>query len=134
MNRLSLAVVGVDYENKKGPTRRFEIAMCVPGEPVHFVPEPKNPADENAVAVFSARGIQIGYLTAERAPFMRKMIAAGGVSAIFQKKEQWGATVRAHLDATEPVLPDVNDTRANAWPPPGSQDADWWPDYDQGWD
>lgn len=134
MKQLSLAVVGADYENKKGPTRRFEIALCIPGEPVHLVHEPRNPADQNAIAVYSARGIQIGYLTAERAPHIRKMIGMGGVSAIFQKAERWGATIRAHLDGTEPILPDVDDSRANDWPPPGSQDADWWPDYDPGWD
>jgi len=26
------------------------------------------------------------------------------------------------------VLPDVDDSRAADWPPPGSEDADWWPD------
>ncbi|WP_145118935.1 HIRAN domain-containing protein [Sphingomonas panaciterrae] len=34
--------------------------MCEPGEPVHLVPKPTNEHDPAAVAVFSARGIQIG--------------------------------------------------------------------------
>ncbi|KFG90758.1 hypothetical protein BV98_001470 [Sphingobium herbicidovorans NBRC 16415] len=128
MKRLSLAVVGADHPNKKGPTRRFEIALCLPGEPVHLVPEPKNPVDPQAVAVYSDRHIQIGYIRAERAQLIGSALSRGGVSAIFQEKAQWGAIVRAHLDGTEPVLPEPNDSRAFDWPPPGSEDADWWPD------
>lgn len=63
---LSLAVVGAQYPNRDGSDRRFEILLCTPGEPVELVPEPRNRHDENAVAVRSARGVQIGYLTAER--------------------------------------------------------------------
>lgn len=128
MKRLSLAVVGADFANRSGPTRRFEIAMCQPGEPIELRPEPRNPADPNAVAVYSARNIQIGYVRAERAPFIANAIRRGGVSAIFQNPAQWGATIRAHLDGTEPVLPSTDDFRAEDWPPPGSGDADWWPD------
>lgn len=102
--------------------------MCVPGEPVELRPEPKNPADPQAVAVYSARGIQIGYIRAERAPLIGAAMRRGIVQAIFQKKEQWGATIRAHLDGTDPVLPNNDDSRANDWPPPASEDADWWPD------
>lgn len=67
MRQLSLHVVGAGHPNRRGGDRRFEILLCVPGEPVHLVLEPKNPADPQAVAVFSGRGVQIGYLTAERA-------------------------------------------------------------------
>lgn len=127
-HHLSLAVVGADFPNKKGPGRRFEIAMCSPGDPVALVPEPKNPADPQAIAVYSARGIQIGYLRAERAQFVGTAMRRNQVKAIFQKADQWGATIRAHLDGTEPVLPPATDSRAYDWPPPGSEDADWWPD------
>ncbi|EQA96827.1 HIRAN domain-containing protein [Sphingobium baderi] len=128
MRHLSLHVVGVGFDNKKGPTRRFEIEICKPGEPVELRPEPRNPADPNAIAVYSVRGIQIGYLRAERAPLIGSAMRKGVVNAIFQKSETWGATIRAHLDGTEPVLPDPADSRASDWPPPGSEDADWWPD------
>lgn len=125
---LSLAVVGADFDNKSGPPRRFEIAMCEPGEPVDLVHEPRNPADSNAIAVFSKRGIQMGYITAERAPLVLRELRAGRVSAIFQKSERWGATIRASLDGSTPTLPESSDSRAEVWPPPGSDDADWWPD------
>lgn len=128
MKHLSLAVVGVGFDNKKGPSRQFEIAMCSPGELVELRPEPKNPVDPRAIAVYSARGIQIGYVRAERAQLVGTAIGRNGVKAIFQKAEPWGATIRAHLDGTEPVLPASDDSRANDWPPPGSEDADWWPD------
>ena len=61
---LSLAVVGISHPNANGSNRRFEAMLCVPGESVELRPEPKNKHDSNAVAVFSARGVQIGYLTA----------------------------------------------------------------------
>jgi len=128
MRLLSLAVVGADHPNKKGPTRRFEIAMCIPGEPVHLVPEPKNIADKQAIAVYSARHIQIGYIRAERCQMIHTAMRRLGVKAIFQQADKWGATIRAHLDGTEPVLPEPSDSRAADWPPPGSEDADWWPD------
>lgn len=102
--------------------------MCRPGERVELRHEPKNPADNNAIAVYSARGIQIGYVRAERAPLILLAMGRAGVSAIFQSKEKWGAVIRAHLDGSEPTLPVLDDSRAYDWPPPGSQDADWWPD------
>lgn len=134
MLNLSLAIVGADHPNRKGPTRRFEIAMCLPGEPVHLIPEPKNLADPRAIAVYSARNIQIGYVRAERAQFIGSMLNRGTLSAIFQSAAKWGATVRVHLDGTVAVLPSLSDSRAADWPPPGSEDADWWPDFEPGWD
>lgn len=125
---MSLAVVGADYPNKSGPTRRFEIALCQPGEPVELRPEPKNPADRHAIAVYSARGIQIGYIRAERAPLILLAIGRSAVSAIFQSIDPWGATIRVHLDGSEPKLPELDDSRAYDWPPPASEDAEWWPD------
>lgn len=128
MRYLSLAVVGVDFDNKSGPTRRFEIAMCRPGEPIDLVPEPKNPADPQAVAVYSARGIQIGYIRAERAPLIRKAMREGIVQAIFQRRDRWGAVIRAHLDGSDPVLPPAAYGLASDWSWPGSEDTGWWPD------
>jgi hypothetical protein len=87
--RISLAVVGVGFDNKSGPPRQFEIAMCSPGEEVQLVPEPRNPADPNAIAVYSARNIQIGYIRAERAPMIGAAMRRGIVMAIFQRKEEW---------------------------------------------
>lgn len=121
-------MVGTGFPNKSGPSRRFEIALCEPGEPVELRPELRNPVDPYAVAVYSTRDIQIGYVRAERAPMIRRAIQKGGVSAIFQSVESWGAAIRVHLDGTTPELPSRDDSRAYDWPPPGSEDADWWPD------
>jgi len=106
MRRLSLAVVGVGFENKRGgPSRRFEVEICRPGEPIELVPEPKNPADPRAIAVYSTRGIQIGYIRAERAPLVGNALRRGGVKAIFQQSTPWGAVIRVHFDGSEPTLP-----------------------------
>jgi len=122
--QLSLAVVGADYPNRRGPGRRFEIEICRPGEPIHLVPEPKNPADPRAVAVFSERGVQLGYLTAERCGLIGKAIRDGRVvRAIFQKKAPYGAVIRVAF-GVDPVLPP--EEKGDPWPPP---DPDFWPDY-----
>nr|WP_010217014.1 HIRAN domain-containing protein [Sphingomonas sp. PAMC 26621] len=81
-----LAIVGIDFINAgKESELRFELLQCAPGDPVELRREPKNPHDPNAVAVFSERGIQIGNLTAERAPWIGGKISAGEEAvAIFQ--------------------------------------------------
>ena len=104
---LSLAVVGADYPNKRGPGRRFELNICRPGEPIELRPEPKNKADENAVAVYSQRGIQLGYLTAERAPWIGGMLKQGReISAIYQQQTAYGAVIRIAFDGEPPALPE----------------------------
>lgn len=105
---LSLAVVGINFANRdKGKSnRRFEMRLCSPGEPVELRLEPKNPADKNAVAVFSARGVQLGYLTAERAPWIGGKIRAGEiVQAVFQGETATAAIIRARFGGGAPTLP-----------------------------
>jgi len=123
IRQLSLHVVGAAFPNRKGGgDRRFEILLCRPGEPVDLRPEPKNPVDPNAVAVFSARGVQIGYLTAERAPWIGGLIRAGRTPvAIFQQATQAGAAIRLGLNGHAPTLPDEH-------PIPVSEERDFWPD------
>ncbi|MBB5709305.1 HIRAN domain-containing protein [Sphingomonas xinjiangensis] len=124
---LSLSVVGADYPNKRGPGRRFELQICQPCEPVQLVPEPKNPADEHAIAVFSCRGIQIGYLASERAVLISGIMARGEeVRAIYQQPEPYGAVIRVAFDGEEPVLPVLKPKQ----PPVETVDPehDWYPD------
>jgi hypothetical protein len=130
--QFSLAVVGADYPNKCGPTRRFEIALCLGGEPVELVLEPRNPADSHAVAVFSQRGVQLGYLTAERAPRIGSLIRHGReVRAVFQEPAAYGAVIRIALDGVRPTLPAAAPSAAAAkkGEQPDEQ-QDWWPDQE----
>jgi hypothetical protein len=119
---LSLAVVGADHPNRNGPGRRFEIALCRPGEPILLVPEPTNPVDPRAVMVLSERRIQIGYLTAERCGWIGGMLAEGkDLQAMFQEATGYGALIRVSLDRNEPDLPpsrDVADADPDFWPDP----------------
>ncbi|WP_232307440.1 HIRAN domain-containing protein [Sphingobium chungbukense] len=122
--QLSLAVVGADHPNKDKSNRRFEILLCRPGERIDLVPEPKNPADPQAVAVFSERGVQIGYVRADRAPLIRTYLARGRItSSIFQEAASWGANIRVGLDGEEAVLPEQRDISA------ASDDSGFYPDY-----
>lgn len=118
--QISLAVVGADYPNKRGPSRRFELAICQRGEPVELVPEPKNPKDEYAIAVYSCRGIQIGYLSAERAPRIGQIIRQGvEVRAVLQDHTTFGAYIRVAFDGEGPELPPLRESQP---------EPDWYPD------
>jgi hypothetical protein len=119
---LSLHVVGADHPNRGGGNRRFEILLCRPGEPVMLVPEPRNPVDPNAIKVLSARGVQIGYLTADRAAWIGGMLRGGrAVAAVFQQATPAGAAVRVAFDGAAPVLPKLVAVEADPEP-------DFWPD------
>ena len=85
MQELTLAVVGLDFPNADGSNRRSEAMMTLPGAPVELVPEPKNKYDSNAISVVSPQGVQLGYVNAERAPYISGRMSRGeDVVAIFQ--------------------------------------------------
>ena len=103
---LSLAVVGLDFPNTDKSNRRFEMALCFPGEPVHLVPDPKNRADPRAVAVLSARGTQLGYLTAERCGLIGARLEAGErYEAFFQEPSRAAAFIRVRFGGGPPTMP-----------------------------
>lgn len=104
---MTLSVVGSIHSNTDGGNRLFEIALCAAGEVVQLMPEPKNRHDPSAVAVFSARGIQIGYLSAERCGWIGAKIRLGEeLRAVFQAPAKGGALIRLSFTGEDPVLPD----------------------------
>lgn len=125
---LSLAIVGATHANADGGNRRFEILLCAPSETVELVPEPRNKADPHAIAVFSARGVQIGYVTAERAPWIgSKMTAGAELKAVFQVATDYGALIRVNLKGEKPVLPSSpGDPKA---PHEQQSEDEFWPDF-----
>lgn len=129
---MSLAVVGADFDNADGSNRRFEIALCRSGEPVELRPEPRNPVDSNAVAVFSCRGTQLGYVRAERAPRISQLIREGReLRAVFQRRAGFGAWVRIAFDGEEPVLSEAmtfDDLREFVDAEPDFYPDEEWPD------
>lgn len=123
VNPMSLAIVGIDYPNQRGPGRRFELRLCTPGEPVELRPEPKNPKDEYAVAVYSCRNVQLGYLTAERAPWIGAMLREGReLRTIYQGRSPTAGWLRLAFDGEEPILPVARVVR------PVPSDDVFWPD------
>ena len=78
----------------------------MPGEPVELRPERDNPKDEHAIAVFSCRGVQLGYLASERAVLIGTLMRQGREPrAVFQGLLPTAAWVRVAFDGEEPVLP-----------------------------
>lgn len=106
MQEMSLVVVGIDYPNGDGSNRRSEAMMTLPGEPVALLPDPKNKHDNNAIAVVSPRGVQIGYLSAERAPYIGGRMSRGeDLAAIFQGVDGGAAFIRVRFGGGAPTLP-----------------------------
>jgi hypothetical protein len=136
---ISLVVVGAQHPNigkrgHPGPNRMFEILVSRPGEPVELRPEPNNPADRDAIAIYTSRGIQIGYVAADRTTLIhRAWHEAKEVRAIFQRATPDGGIVRVNLDGEEPSLPLPPDPVVapddGGWPEPGPSDdgVDWIP-------
>ena len=125
MEELTLAVVGIDFVNtdKARTNRRSELLMSEPGDPVDLRPEPRNPHDANAVAVFSARGIQVGYLSAKRAPWIGRRLKAGEeVAAVFQGISGAAAYIRIRFGGGAPTLPPAPPHRTR--PPVGTASPD----------
>lgn len=121
--QISLLIVGAEHPNKRGPDRRFEIAICEPGESIELLPEPANPADPQAIAVYSKRGIQIGYVRADQAQLIGGYLSSGRITGvIFQEATLRGCAIRLAFDGEAPALP-----AKKAKPP--SIEQDFWPDY-----
>lgn len=117
---ITLPIVGAVYPNKRGPTRLFEIAVSKPGDLVELRPEPNNPYDEHAVAVFSERGVQMGYIPSARAVRIAQVIRQGAeLVAVFQTAIHEGALIRVAFDGSTPDLPPD-------FPP--DETPDFWPD------
>lgn len=108
MQELTLAVVGITYANadKSKSSRLYELLLCKPGDRIDLQLEPKNEHDSNAIAVFSERGVQVGYLTAERAPWIGARIRSGEeVVAVFQGLVDNAAYIRVRFGGGAPTLP-----------------------------
>jgi hypothetical protein len=101
---MSLAVVGAAFPNADGSNRQFEVLLCQAGEPVTLVPEPGNKKDRHAIAVYSVRDVQIGYVSAERAPRVGALMASHDAQAVFQRKADFGAWIRVSFDGEPPQL------------------------------
>lgn len=124
--QITLPIVGVKFPNLRGMTRRAAVDLHRPGDSVALRPEPTNRADPNAIAVYSVEGIQMGYLPAERAPYVGMMMGRGEVAAIFQGANGFGAFIRIGFGAT-PLLPQatqVNELLDESEEP----EQDWLPD------
>ncbi|SKB26909.1 HIRAN domain-containing protein [Sphingopyxis flava] len=120
--QITLPIVGSQFPNKgrKAPSRRFAIELCAPGDPIELKPEPENEHDENAIAVMSGDGIQMGYLPAERAPYVGMMMRRGEVRAIFQGQPGGRPFARIAFGGEVPTLPPRRAEEV--------QQQEWWPD------
>lgn len=112
MNELSLAVVGMRHPNADGGNRQFEAMLCNPGDPIELRPEPENPHDERAIAVYSERGVQLGYVSAERAWLLGRRVQEGAeIVALVQDASAGRMIIRISFDGCAPSLPNPRITQ-----------------------
>ena len=126
MKELTLAIVGIDFPNsdRARSNRRSELMLLPPGAAMTLVPEPRNPVDPNAVAVFSPSGLQVGYLSAERAPWIGARIRAGDeVNAILQGVVGGAGYLRVRIGGGAPTLPTARERDGL-----DRGEPDFWPD------
>lgn len=85
-------------------------------------PEPDNEFDPYAVAVYSIRGIQLGYVPAERCARMAGMLANGReIAAIYQGRDSQRGYMRVAYDGDIPFLPkskQAQPVEQDFWPDP----------------
>jgi len=106
VNELTLAIVGLDYPNADRSNRRFELALCRPGDPLELRPEPRNRHDPRAVAVWRSGGGQLGYISAERCGWIGGRLRGGEeASAVFQGAAGAVAYCRVRFGGGAPTLP-----------------------------
>lgn len=118
MQEMTLAIAGIDFANTDGSNRRSEAMMTLPGEPITLRPEPRNKHDANAIAIVSPRGVQLGYVSAERAPYIGARLRRGeAVAAGFQGFAGSAALVRIRFGGGLPTMPALRD------PPSGQPDS-----------
>lgn len=131
MRELTLAIVGIDFPNSDGTNRRSELMFSEVGEPIELRPEPKNKHDELAVAVYSARGVQVGYVTAERAPLIGSRLRDGvPVIAIYQGLVGSAGYARVRFDGEQPTLPIRPDPVGSPVRDTAADDCGFYPDPD----
>lgn len=104
--------------------------MCMAGENVSLVPEPENEFDPRAIAVYSQRMVQIGYVKAERASRIGSLLGTADVVAVFQRQSTFGAWVRIAFDGVPPILTDamLDDQEGGAKMAPLLQADEFYPD------
>ncbi|MEG3165520.1 HIRAN domain-containing protein [Sphingomonas sp. PB2P19] len=132
MDELTTSIVGIDFPHpdKSQSNRRMEIMLCAPGDPVELRPETKNEHDSNAISVWSERGVQIGYISAERAPLFGKRMQVGEVAAVFQGLVHSGAYIRLRFGGGLRTLPPARVEQQRAPPAPRSMRAGTRPVFD----
>jgi HIRAN domain len=73
-DRHNLNIVGESFDNPDGASRQLEIKRCREGESVTLRAEPENKFSDQAIAVFSCRNVQIGYIGSEHCEWVARLM------------------------------------------------------------
>ena len=86
-------VVGVTRDNPDGSSRQKIARMLSERDELELRPEPKNPFDKNAIAVYTSAGKQIGYLEARLAAEFTRRRAKGVVAHCYVRAIREGREI-----------------------------------------
>lgn len=92
-----IKIAGTSHRNTDGSSRREAINSCRPLDVLQVIPEPDNPYDSNALAVFNPSGVQIGYLESRLAGEIARASAKRNLMwlAVFRRATHHPETGRA---------------------------------------
>ena len=97
-------IVGISFNNKDGVSRRKIINNLQKYEEIYLKPEPDNPKDSNAIAVWSAMG-QIGYISKDVCYYIANLIETGFIprAKFYGPVDKYGNFVcRAYIQMLKP--------------------------------
>ena len=76
-------VSGITYRNADGASRQDVARTLKTFDELTLQPEPDNPFDKHAVAVYTPAGLQVGYLEGRMAAEVCRVLKRGGQSKCF---------------------------------------------------
>ena len=81
VDNIDVDIVGESFDNRDGTSRQAELRRCEALETASVTRERDNPVSQDAVAVFSARGVQIGYIGKSRSVTIGEALDDGRVES-----------------------------------------------------
>ena len=98
-----IPIVGTRFGGWRARARRAEIDRCRPGEELTLRLERTRISGRRAVGVYSSRGVQIGYVSAEGVEHPAAL--ASLARAAFKCADTFGAVALFTFDGNAPALP-----------------------------
>lgn len=112
MGKWTIDISGESFVNSDGSHRQDEISKCDIGEAITLRHDPMNKFDSSAVAVYSVRGVQMGFIPKSHKAIRRRVIAGNAVSATVAEKtggsDGYSFGLRITVEDTDSAVPSAS--------------------------